>query len=129
AAQEKRLEKNNLAVSISLGGSGGASGDGGAVSVDNHGGIETLGAGSHGVFAQSIGGGGGDGGKGSGPGDDAIDLLDAANKGGGRSITVGVGGSGGSSGDGGALVLANSGTIITRSDFSYGVFGQSIGGG
>src|SRR5690606_29925028 len=48
-------------LGFGIGGSGGSGGIGGDVTVDNAGVIETLGNGSHGVFAQSIGGGGGNG--------------------------------------------------------------------
>jgi hypothetical protein len=55
---------NNL--SLAIGGSGGASGDGGMVTVDHQSGnITTLGMASFGVYAQSVGGGGGQGGHGS----------------------------------------------------------------
>ncbi|XUU60811.1 hypothetical protein ACRAQ6_00630 [Erythrobacter sp. HA6-11] len=127
--QERRLERNNLAVSVSIGGSGGAAGDGNTVTVDNQGVIETSGAGSHAVFAQSIGGGGGNGGNVSGPLDDTLDLVDSTNRGGARSITVGIGGFGGASGNGGLLDIANSGLIFTHGDRSHGVFAQTIGGG
>src|SRR6202035_4586242 len=52
-----------IGLDFSFGGSGGAAGDGGVVTVSNTGYIVTGGAGSAGIFAQS--GGGGGGGKGS----------------------------------------------------------------
>jgi hypothetical protein len=47
---------------LNIGGSGGSGNLGGAVTVENHGVIDTSGDGAHGVLAQSIGGGGGNGG-------------------------------------------------------------------
>ena len=44
-----------------LAGKGGSGNVGGAVAVNNSGGIDTFGSGSHGVLAQSIGAGGGTG--------------------------------------------------------------------
>jgi uncharacterized protein with beta-barrel porin domain len=96
---------------VSVGGYGGANGDGGEVKVANSGtaGIVTLGFDSYGVFAQSVGGGGGNGG-GTGTG----------------IITVGGNGSGGT---GGLVTISNAGTVVTSGDNAYGLFGQSIGGG
>ncbi|GMN03054.1 hypothetical protein [Erythrobacter sp. MTPC3] len=127
--QEKRLEKKNTAISVAIGGEGGAAGDGNTVTVTNSGTIETLGSGSHAVFAQSIGGGGGNGGAVSGPVDDTLDLLDASNKGAAREFSVGVGGGGAASGSGGDLLVSNTGLLVARGDLSYGVFAQSVGGG
>ncbi|MEI9849771.1 MAG: hypothetical protein WDN24_01655 [Sphingomonas sp.] len=45
------------AISISIGGHGGANGKGGAVLVDQKGAIATSGKTAHGIFAQSVGGG------------------------------------------------------------------------
>ena len=52
-------------VSVSVGGSGGAAGDGGAANATNTGSIATYGAQSDGIYAQSVGGGGGSGGAAS----------------------------------------------------------------
>ncbi|MBL7325673.1 hypothetical protein INQ16_29150, partial [Escherichia coli] len=46
-------------ANVTLGGSGGASGNGGSVTVSNNGAVQTAGNHAHGVFRQSIGGGGG----------------------------------------------------------------------
>jgi len=61
-----------LNINVAVGGNGGAGGDGGTASVHNgNGAIETYGAQSYGVFAQSVGGGGGTGGNAAtGSGDD-----------------------------------------------------------
>jgi hypothetical protein len=99
-----------VAKTMSLGGQGGASGNGGDVTFKNTGQIVTRGAGSTGVFLQSIGGGGGDGG----------------NAGGG---TINVGGQGGSTGDGGTVRATNAGGIYTEGKQASGIFAQSVGGG
>src|SRR5690606_19538881 len=97
-------------MTVSVGGTGGASGDGGDIAFDNEGRIATLGGGAHGLFAQSIGGGGGVGG----------------NAGGG---TLNVGGQGGATGDGGDIDIVNRGLISTEGAQATGIFAQSVGGG
>lgn len=96
----------------SLGGDGGngGTGDGGLVTVTNSGLISTAGCGSQAIFAQSVGGGGGNG-AGSG------------------AWFTSIGGTGGMSGDGGAVVVNNSGQLLTERYDSSGIFAQSIGGG
>jgi hypothetical protein len=94
---------------VSLGGSGGASGDGGALDVQNTGDIVTAGVRSHAVFLQSIGGGG------------SAVFTDAA------APTVSL--SAANTGNGGDISFAQNGSIATQGDFSYGVFAQSVGGG
>ncbi|WP_417310829.1 hypothetical protein [Devosia sp.] len=128
----------SVALSVSVGGDGGASGDGGVVEVDNEGTIVTHGATANGIFAQSVGGGGGAGGNGiigSGellptpvPVDAVIGLtFDKTKK--YSNLSVAVGGSGGSSGDGGTVSVANSGGIRTEGSNSTAIFAQSVGGG
>ncbi len=100
-------------LQVGLGGDGGASGNGNAVTVTNNGSILTKGDGSYGVFAQSVGGGGGTGGNGY-----------MSNLG-----SVSIGGDGGASGDGGDVVVTNNGDITTEGYGAYGIFAQSVGGG
>jgi hypothetical protein len=102
-----------LDVSVSMGGSQGASGNGGNVTVTNNGSIITLDDGSFGVYAQSVGGGGGNGGHG------AIGLTGK----------VGIGGEGGAAGDGGAVSVTINGDIDTSGGSAHGIFAQSVGGG
>ncbi|MBD8891003.1 autotransporter outer membrane beta-barrel domain-containing protein [Roseibium litorale] len=102
--------------SLALGGSAGASGDGGTVSVTREGGIWTSGANSYGIFAQSIGGGGGTAAQGD------------ASKGGGL-FAFSLGGTGGSGGNGGSVNIAGSGTVLTTGAQSHGIVAQSVGGG
>ena len=96
-----------------MGGSQGASGNGGDVTVTNDGSITTLDEGSFGVYAQSVGGGGGQGGHG------AIGL----------SGKVGVGGEGGAAGNGGVVSVTINGDIDTTGGSAHGIFAQSVGGG
>lgn len=100
-------------ISLSIGGSAGAAGDGKVVTVAQQGSITTQQHGSNGILAQSVGGGGGVGGKG---------II-------GITGTVGIGGKGGASGDGGRVDVSANGTIDTYGGDAYGVFAQSVGGG
>jgi uncharacterized protein YhjY with autotransporter beta-barrel domain len=100
-------------LSVVVGGSGGLSGSGGAVSINHSGGSQTRGSNASGIFAQSIGGGGGAGGQA------ALGTVG----------TIGIGGEGGASGDGGVVDVVVSGLIQTTGVAGYGIFAQSIGGG
>ena len=107
-----------------LGGSGGASGNGGAVNVTvnnpltktNE--IVTTGKASFGIFAQSVGGGGG---------------LAGDVSGGVSTTTIGEGSkttaTGGGGGNGGAVTVVDNGNIKTSGSGADGIFAQSIGGG
>ena len=105
-------------MSQSVGGAGGVASNGGTVTVTNAGTIETDGALSHGVYAQSVGGGGGSGG---------FSVSGAYSSAGGATSSVGGSGAGG--GAGGDVNVTNSGTIILRGAGSVGIYAQSIGGG
>ncbi len=100
-------------VSMAIGGSGGAAGDGGAVSISGEGGIAVSGDHAFAIHAQSIGGGGGNGGAGT--------------TGIWSELTVGGRGSGG--GNGGDVTVDQSGFIVTTGKGGVGIFAQSIGGG
>lgn len=100
-------------VSMAIGGSAGATGDGGAISAGGTGSIVTAGDHAFGIHAQSVGGGGGKGGAG------VTGLW--------SQLTVGGGGSGG--GKGGTVSIDQLGSIVTSGDGSMGIFAQSIGGG
>ncbi|UCV28774.1 autotransporter outer membrane beta-barrel domain-containing protein [Ferribacterium limneticum] len=102
-------------VNITVGGAGGASGDGKEVFIDHTGSITTTGQGSVAVLAQSIGGGGGIGGIGA--------IGDADSK------QLSFGGDGGSSGNGGLVHVITHGEISTSGVVAHGIFAQSIGGG
>uniref|UniRef100_UPI00273F65E8 autotransporter outer membrane beta-barrel domain-containing protein n=1 Tax=Stappia sp. MMSF_3263 TaxID=3046693 RepID=UPI00273F65E8 len=125
--------KNLNAVVGGAGGSAGNGGSGGSSkqSFTNTGTVATFGHRSAAVVVQSIGGGGGAGG-------DVVTRtasLGANNTDHGtRSVTSGtttttVGGAGGNGGNGLAVVIANSGAVLTHGANSHGLVGQSIGGG
>jgi hypothetical protein len=105
------------AADISVGGFGGAAGEGGAVTLTNSGAVTAQGYGAHALFAQSVGGGGGAGAEGS------VD----------NTTTIGLGagfeGDGGASGNGGTITLDDSGALIAAGDDAYGILAQSIGAG
>jgi uncharacterized protein YhjY with autotransporter beta-barrel domain len=115
-------DKIALVLDFSFGGAGGVAGSGKSVMLANSGLILAGGAGSEGLFGQSVGGGGGDGG-------DASAVASAAAKGVGITITHTLGGSGGGDGAGGPVSLANTGLIITTGVDGDAMMGQSIGGG
>jgi len=100
-------------LSLAIGGSANAAGDGNLVHVFQTGDVMTFGLGAIGVLAQSVGGGGGVGGSAS---------EDTYN-------SIGVGGVGGAGGNGQAVDVHVDGNIITEGNFAHGVFAQSVGGG
>ncbi|OZA92067.1 MAG: hypothetical protein B7X76_00940 [Azorhizobium sp. 39-67-5] len=104
-------------AALSVGGSGGASGNGGDVNVANSGTISTSGERAYGILAHSVGGGGGSGGS-------ASTALS-----GNAAIGVSVGGSGASGGDGGNVTITNIGQIETAGFNAHGIFAQSVGSG
>ena len=131
------VEKNiplKFGFTVSLGGKGGAAGEGGLVNVTQAGSVTTRGDWAQGVFAQSVGGGGGKGGTSVSNTAGAIAALNFA-----------IGGSGGAGGSGQAVtVTLNPGSTISTGQtvtdpstgaantYGYGAFGllaQSIGGG
>jgi hypothetical protein len=95
------------AYSVALGGTNGASGNGGAITIANTGAINTTGVGSHAVFLQSIGGGGG-----AVIGDPAIVTLGTIN-----------------TGDGGPVSFTQVGDVSASGVGAYGIIAQSVGGG
>ncbi|WP_371820328.1 autotransporter outer membrane beta-barrel domain-containing protein [Verticiella alkaliphila] len=109
-----------------MGGFGGAAGDGGAVNVTlgNGSTVQTHGAGSVGILAQSIGGGGGY----SGSWDAAV--LAGSSE---RPAYVFENAMSGSSGNGGAVTVAMrpgaTASIRTRGERAHGIVAQSLGGG
>lgn len=108
---------NILNLNGSVGGSGAVGGAGGAVTVTNTGVIETRGATSYGIFAQSVGGGGGLGGGSENSNGVSI------------SANLAIGGSGGESSRGGKVTVKNYGTVTTAGNASHGIVAQSVGGG
>ena len=103
---------------------GNNNGNGGAVTIENTGGILTTGADAVALLAQSIGGGGGL----SSSGDPTFQTATPANA---PSVEATLGLNAGSGGNayGGQLTLSHSGAIVTQGDWSHGILGQSIGAG
>ncbi|WP_281405606.1 autotransporter outer membrane beta-barrel domain-containing protein [Mesorhizobium sp. B2-4-3] len=112
----------DVSVSLSIGGIGGAGSRGGDVTVENHGEITTYGYLSHGIFAQSVGGGGGASGA-------AANATDGDTKVGGQVLALGVSLPAGVGANGGHVIVTNDGVITTNKDGAIGIFAQSIGGG
>ncbi len=111
------------AAAVSIGGKGGSASNGGLVTVDNTGSIQTYGLGAHAIFAQSVGGGGGSGGF---AGSVALTFGD----GGSFGVAVGGGASGG--GNAGVVNINDTNTaasIITHGNGADGIHAQSVGGG
>ncbi|WP_083660612.1 autotransporter outer membrane beta-barrel domain-containing protein [Acuticoccus yangtzensis] len=110
------MGRNEKGLFRAVGGSGGAGGDGGAVTVHQHSDIAVSGDYAAGVIAQSIGGGGGNGGSAT-----AFGLF-------GSSSVGGAGGAGGDAAKAEVLTLTSSKTETTG-DHGIGIHVQSIGGG
>ncbi len=110
---------------FSIGGGGGASGDGGDVEVTNSGDLITEGDDAHGIFAQSVGGGGGVAGNVDRGLKDGLGPIPPLNVG----LGLAFGQDGGSGGDGGAITVTNTSNIVTHGVGSFGIFAQSVGGG
>jgi len=114
----------NVALALSIGGQGGAAGDGGTVTLANAGLIATRGAGAAGMVAQSVGGGGGTGGDSSATstavGDDSPVNI---------ASSISLGGVGGAGGHGHDVTATNAGVILTTGESADGMLVQSIGGG
>lgn len=91
------------------------------VHVKNTGLIVTRGAGSNGIFAQSVGGGGGSGGAAY---TGSLSITKASG-----NVSVSLGGDGGYGGDGGNVFVSHSGVIRTEESFANAIVAQSIGGG
>ncbi|WP_063416536.1 autotransporter outer membrane beta-barrel domain-containing protein [Prochlorococcus marinus] len=102
---------------IQVGGTAGAGGDGGPVTLDNYSTVTTSGEQSHSIFAQSIGGGGG------------RVAFQAGRPETESQMSLNFGGTAGSGGDGKAIAIYNSGRIIATGNSSYGIYSQSLGGG
>jgi len=108
------------AALIQIGGDGGTGGSGNAVTVDHRGNIDTRGAASAGLFAQSVGGGGGSGSY-------TLDILSASKA--TFAFGLNIGGANGNGGSGDDVTVNNSGDIFTWGHDSSGLVAQSIGGG
>lgn len=115
---EQGEEASTKGISVAVGGGTGAGGASADVIVEHAGAIDTQGADSHGIFAQSVGGGGGNGGSNS---------LKTGGNDGNASISIGrLGGTGGTAGN---VRITSDGPIHTQGNRSHGLFAQSIGNG
>ena len=121
AGEPNKGNSVNINVGVSVGGKGGAAGNGGAAIATNTGSIATYGAQSDAIYAQSVGGGGGSGGAASSTDKAANDTPVQA--------SLGVGGQGGAGGAGGPVTVTNGtgGTILTQGVAAFGIFAQSVG--
>jgi hypothetical protein len=126
------ISLTSFTANLSIGGRGGASGDGGSVTINQTAGvISTSGLQAHGIVAQSIGGGGGIGGASSTT--SSTSTLTAPLS---ASLDVALGGAGSSGGTGGQVTV-NLGTagqpgqtgVSTTGASAHGLLAQSIGGG
>ena len=115
----------SVSATVTVGGTSGAGGNGGPVTVSNNGAVLTLAKGGIGILAQSVGGGGGNGGASSA---DTGSITGPANNL-SAQVTVAVGGSGNVAGAGGNVTVSSGGGILTRGDSAAGIYAQSIGGG
>jgi hypothetical protein len=118
-----QASKQSINAGLVVGGSGGAAGSGGTVTVTNNGLVETYGDGAAGIVAQSIGGGGGLGG---------ISLAATAllsDVPGSVAPLIAIGGAGGAGGSGSTVTVTNNSKIITHGKDADGIVAESIGGG
>ncbi|HSH02541.1 MAG TPA: hypothetical protein VLL52_08485, partial [Anaerolineae bacterium] len=120
-------QTNGGAFGFTLGQKGGKGGFGSDVSLFSDGTIQTLGAGSFGLLAQSIGNGGGNSSSTS------VNLTipsqaeaEANSK---TEIKVAIGIEGGEGGNAGNVVLNASGAVSTQGEKAHAIFAQSVGGG
>lgn len=114
-------QSGSLNVNVSVGGAGGAAGKAGKATVENYGGIDTIGAYADAIFAQSVGGNGGDAGS---------SYALTADLSGGSKIesTITVGGTGGSGAVASDVQVKNYGSLSTTGGNAAGIYAQSIGG-
>ncbi len=133
--------KPGFAGTFNWGGTGGAGGNGGPVTVTVAGSVLTYGGDSAGVVAQSVGGGGGTGGSAGGEASadnpidpvsrvrSAINSVIGTTVGLTASFSASLGGQGGVTGEGGTVAVSLPGSIGTAGDWAAGVLAQSVGGG
>src|SRR5581483_9866617 len=112
-------------VALAVGGAANASGIGGTVGVTDSASLQTAGAQSDGIDAQSIGGGGGN----AAAVVDGTAQLAAGQTPSTYDLSIAVGGAGGQNAGGSVTVTHSGGTILTMGDGSAAIFAQSVGGG
>ena len=107
-------------LALAIGGSGGGGGNAASAFVTNSGTINTSGARSDGLVAESLAGGGGRGG---------ITIAGAAGLQSGANFSIALGGSGGSGGLAGGAIVTNTGNITTTGANARPLVARSVGGG
>jgi hypothetical protein len=113
-------------VNVTVGGTGGATGEVADVLVEAAGEISTAGAHALGILAQSVSGGGGSGGfAASGSVNIGTPLTDGVT----GQAQADVGGNGGRSGPAGVVTVQSTGPISTSDFGAIGILAQSVGGG
>jgi len=119
AANKSKPKTPQLGAAITIGGDGGASGDGADVEVKHLGDIYTNGGGSNGILAQSISNGGGSGATNI----TGALMMDSS------VLSLAIGGRGGDGGNSGNVTVTHGGTIVTQGAASAAIRAQSIGSG
>lgn len=119
AANKSKPKNPQYGATVTVGGDGGSSGDGGEVEVEHKGDIYTHGGGSNGILAQSISGGGGSG---------ATNITGALMKD-SSVVSLAIGGRGGDGGNASKVSVTHDGTIATQGHNSAAIRAQSIGSG
>ncbi|CAN0313252.1 unnamed protein product, partial [Ectocarpus sp. 12 AP-2014] len=109
---------SKVSLGLSVGGDGGASGEGGDVTVDTSSNITTSGDLSLGIHAKSIASSGGNAG-----------LVAAGSGLSYGNINIAVGGDGGAGGQSGDVTVASGGFINTSGSYATGISAQSLAGG
>lgn len=148
---KNKAKSTKMSLSVDLGGSGGASGDGNDVSVLSKGTIQTDGDASYAIYAQSVGAGGGNAHNGPPPkkdkstyevwveetfhtGEIIKDIYEVYSEISNfpaslMKLELNIGGKGGANGDGGNVEVSNDGMLNTKGESGTAIYVQSIGGG
>ena len=125
-----------MAANFIIGGNGATAGNAAASTVTNFSAIETKQDRAYGILAQSIGGGGGNGsfnigvtyaGAAKDPTGSGDEKLHTPNK--NMAFSLAVGGATGNGGDGGRVIVDQTGNVTTRGKDAIGILAQSVGGG
>lgn len=128
----------NPGVALAIGGAAGGGGNAGTVKITSTAALATSGVHSHGIHAQAIGGGGGTAHTVATTGliealtkvvsaADEAAVLNARRK--NLDLGLAVGGTGPAGGNGGTIVVDNSGSIHVSGEGSNGILAHSVGGG
>lgn len=120
-------EVGSSLIKMGVGGKGGAGGDAGNVTVNNHGDILVAGKDGHGIYAQSVGGGGG---KVSGRLPNILSSILWATEYVVELLAGGdLDGDTANDGEAGSVTINNTGNIYLVGDNSRAIFHQAVSGG